>query len=52
MSITYEYMVDWDAVDWRATPDFSEAIDDISDYVKSPMHVNRVEKENRWNSYG
>jgi len=45
MSITYEYMVDWDAVDWRATPDFSEAIDDISDYVKSPMHVNRG-KEN------
>ena len=32
--ITYEYMVDWDAVDWRATPDFLDAIDDISDYVK------------------
>jgi len=40
VSITYEYMVDWDAVDWRATPDFSEAIDDISDYVK-PMNIDR-----------
>ena len=36
MTITYEYMVDWDATDWRDTPDFSEAIDDITNYVKSP----------------
>ena len=35
MSITFEFMVDWDATDWRATPDFSEAIDDITAYVKS-----------------
>jgi len=26
--------VDWDATDWKATPDFSEAIDDITDYVE------------------
>ncbi len=35
MSITYEVMIDWDATDWQATPDFSEAIDDISAYVKT-----------------
>ncbi len=35
MSITYELMIDWDAVDWRITPDFSEGIDDISSYLKS-----------------
>ena len=34
MSITYEIMVDWDATDWLATPDFSEGIDDISAYIK------------------
>lgn len=34
MSMTYEVHVDWDAVDWRDTPDFSEGIDDISAYVK------------------
>lgn len=33
--ITYEVMVDWDMTDWSATPDFSEAIDDISDDVQS-----------------
>jgi hypothetical protein len=26
-------MVDWDATDWAATPDFSDAIDDISEDV-------------------
>ncbi len=35
MSITYEVHVDWDAVDWAATPNFSQAIDDISAYVKN-----------------
>ena len=34
MSITYEIKVDWDATDWLATPDFSDGIDDISNYVK------------------
>jgi len=35
VSVVYEYMVDWDADDWTATPDFSEGIDDITNYVKS-----------------
>lgn len=45
MSIVYEIMVDWDATDWRATPDFSEAIDDISAYVKNnSIYVDRGKK--------
>lgn len=35
MSVTYEFKVDWDATDWMATADFSDAIDDISSYVKT-----------------
>lgn len=35
MSIAYEFDIDWDATDWRAVPDFSEAIDNITRYVKS-----------------
>lgn len=35
MSVVYEVMVDWDATNWLDTPDFSEAIDDISGYVKN-----------------
>lgn len=35
MSVIYEVMVDWDATDWNATPDFSEGIDDISAYVQN-----------------
>ncbi len=34
MSITYEVKVDWDATNWMATPDFSDGIDDISNYIK------------------
>lgn len=34
MSATREIMVDWDATDWTAIPDFSEAIDDITRFVK------------------
>ncbi len=34
MSIVYEVMVDWDATDWLAVPDFSEGIDDITQYVR------------------
>lgn len=30
MTITYELMVDWEATDWNATPDFTQDIDDIS----------------------
>lgn len=43
MSITYEVKVDWDAADWLVTPDFSEAIDDISSYVKS-VYTDRGKK--------
>jgi len=35
MSIVYEVHVDWDATNWQSTPDFSQAIDDISAYVKT-----------------
>lgn len=35
MSVTYEVMVDWDMTDWSATPDFSDAYDDISNDVQS-----------------
>lgn len=31
--IEWEVMVDWDATDWAADPDFSEDIDDISEDV-------------------
>ena len=48
MSITYEYMVDWDATDWQATPDFSEAYDDISDYVKTG-YIDRGKNTERGN---
>lgn len=33
--ITFEVCVDFDAVDWAATPDFSEAYDNISDDVET-----------------
>jgi len=35
VSTTLEFMVDWNAANWLDTPDFSEAIDDISTYVKA-----------------
>jgi hypothetical protein len=37
--ITWEVMIDWDATDWAATPDFSEGYDDISADVKSVRWV-------------
>jgi hypothetical protein len=43
VSITYEIMVDWDATDWRDVPDFSEAIDDITRFVKR-VYPDRGEK--------
>jgi len=43
MSIAYEVHVDWDATDWRATPDFSADIDNISAYVKH-MYIDRGKK--------
>jgi len=43
MSIVYEEKVDWDATDWLATPDFSQAIDDITGYVKS-ISIDRGKK--------
>ncbi len=45
MSVVYEIMVDWDATNWLDTPDFSEAIDDISSYVKNNgVYVDRGKK--------
>lgn len=35
MTIVYSFHIDWDATDWKATPDFSQGIDDITAYVKS-----------------
>ena len=29
--VIYEVLVDWEGTDWAATPDFGQAIDDISD---------------------
>ncbi len=49
MSITYEVHVDWDATDWTDTPDFSEAIDDISDYVKN-IYTDRGKKVEQGNT--
>lgn len=40
MSLVCRFCVDWDATDWSVTPDFSEAIDNITDYVKS-WHIDR-----------
>lgn len=49
MSITYEVHVDWDATDWQDTPDFSEAIDDISSYVKN-IYTDRGKKVEQGNT--
>lgn len=49
MSITYELMVDWDATDWRATPNFSAGIDDISAYLKN-YYLDRGKKVEQGNS--
>ena len=49
MSITYEVHVDWNATDWMATPDFSEAIDDISSYVKD-IYIDRGKKVEQGNT--
>lgn len=43
MSVTYEFMVDWDATDWTAIPDFSQAIDDITRFVKR-YYIDRGKK--------
>ena len=50
MSCTLEFMVDWDATDWTDTPDFSEAIDDITAYVKLPYDIDRGKNNERGNS--
>lgn len=49
MSIVYSFHVDWDATDWAATPDFSEAIDDITNYVKS-HYIERGKNQERGNN--
>ena len=49
MSITYSFHVDWDATDWRDTPDFSEAIDDITDYVES-FYIDRGKNQEQGNN--
>ena len=47
--ITYSYHVDWDATDWTATPDFSEAIDDITAYVQ-PYYIDRGKNQEQGNN--
>jgi len=49
MSITYSFHVDWDATDWKATPDFSEAIDDITDYVET-FYIDRGKNQEQGNN--
>lgn len=49
MSVTYEFKVDWDATDWTATPDFTQAIDDITSYVIS-FSIDRGKKVELGNS--
>lgn len=41
--ITYEIHVDWDATDWTAIPDFSQAIDDITRFVTN-HYIDRGKK--------
>jgi len=48
MSITYKVHVDWDATDWQDTPDFSEAIDDITSYIKN-IYIDRGKKVEQGN---
>lgn len=48
MSTVYSFHIDWDATDWKATPDFSEAIDDITDYVKS-HYIDRGKNQEQGN---
>lgn len=45
--VTYEVCVDWDAVDWSATPDFSESYDVVStvDGVEFVRWVRGKERE-------
>lgn len=45
MAVTYEVMVDWDMTDWQATPDFSEAIDNISNDVQTLSLIRGKEVE-------
>lgn len=40
MSTTLEIKVDWEAANWLDTPDYSQAIDDLTPYVQS-YQVNR-----------
>jgi len=45
-NIYYEVMVDWNATDWAAAPDFSEEIDDISlDVQDIPSDFRGTNKE-------
>ena len=49
MSTTLEFKIDWDCESWLDTPDFSDAIDDISDYVMR-YELDRGEKVEQGNS--
>lgn len=49
MSITYSIHVDWDATDWKATPDFSDAIDDITGYVEL-FYIERGKNQEQGNN--
>jgi len=49
MSITYNFHVDWDATDWKVMPDFEQAIDDITNYVKS-HYIDRGKNQEQGNN--
>lgn len=45
MGVTYKVYIDWDATNWADAPDFSQAIDDVSSYVKDVRMIRGKEKE-------
>lgn len=47
--ITYSIHIDWDATYWKATPNFSEGIDNITNYVKS-YYIERGKNQEQGNN--
>jgi hypothetical protein len=45
---TYSVKVDWDCADWSGAFDFSQAIDDITDYVIPPIKIARTSSPGDW----
>lgn len=43
--MNYKLHIDWDADDWKGTPDFSQDIDDCSDYLQEVRLSRGQEKE-------